>query len=181
MLENRQLTQRSKRKPTESFSLERNLDESLQKRHNKSCCSFNGRRSWNTSTVSEQLRAAAVVGVTCGNWRPLVRPDLAWSELGNFSVPGTRGTRGGGIVVLFFSTDCSDRQCPRQDRSCLLSIFEGLCVAVVIVDVLSSEPCVNRCHAILSLVQYTQSPNELVVLLGCGCLVVVVFMPSGQM
>lgn len=102
MLENRQLTQRSKRKPTESFSLERNLDESLQKRHNKSCCSFNGRRSWNTSTVSEQLQAAAVVGVTCGNWRPLVRPDLAWTELGNFSVPGTRGTRGG-IVVLFLA------------------------------------------------------------------------------
>lgn len=54
------------------------------------------RRSWNASTVSEQLRAAAVVGVTCGNWRPLVRPDVACAGPGNFFVPGTRG----GIVAL---------------------------------------------------------------------------------
>lgn len=45
----------------------------------------------------------------------------------------------------------------------------------------SFNPCVDRCHVVLSLVQYTQAPNELVFLLGFGCLVVVAFITSNLM
>lgn len=40
---------------------------------------------------------------------------------------------------------------------------------------------VDRCHAVLSLVRYTQALNELIFLPGFGCLGVVFFIPASLM
>lgn len=176
-LENLKLTNGSKRKPTEprwvTLMAKKNPDDRQQaeKQYEESCCLCGGLQSWNalcvlTSSTSscEQQVWESNMGTKAEVW-----PSVALET----------STRLGSEVGLFAaSTWRSILQIMTKTRHKPSLYFND---SVFVVVKFPFSLCVDRCHAVLSLVRYTQALNELIFLPGFGCLGVVFFMPASLM